>query len=91
MIDRRSVQLAAVNTHGVDAKLRNTQEELAELIAAISRYIRKRTDEHPVLQEMGDVWNMLEQLALIFGEDRVQAAVDASAAKLNQHLQEGTR
>lgn len=91
MIDRRNVQTAAIHAHGVEVKLRQTQEECGELIAAIGRYSRERTNEHPVLEEIGDVWNMLEQLAMIFGEAKVQAAVDASAAKLNQHLREGTR
>lgn len=71
----KSIEERALEVWGVDAQLRQAQEELAELIAAINRFMRARTDHAAVAEEMADVEIMLAQLKLVFG------GVDVSAVK----------
>ena len=54
----------AIEHYGKEHQLGVAQEELSELVTAISHY--KRGREHNVAEEIADVEIMLEQLKLIF-------------------------
>ena len=72
----------AINKFGVDAQLGVVQEELSELIQAISKF--KRGKEHNISEEMADVTIMLEQLRIIFNN---QAEVDEIRKEKIERLQ----
>lgn len=58
---------AAVNKYGIKAQMRMTQEELAELIVAISHVLRDRPHAwEELLEELADVYIMLIQLGHIY-------------------------
>lgn len=63
MIDQKQLKLIAEH-YGKSTQLIKTQEELAECIAAIARYITKPTDLHwdQLIGEMADAYNMLDQV-----------------------------
>lgn len=84
----KSVEERALQVWGVDAQLRQTQEELAELIAAISRFMRERTDSVPVVEEIADVEIMLAQLKLIFGGVEVSAVRSKKFERLRRRVEE---
>ncbi len=66
----------AVKHYGKEAQLRQLQEECAELIVAISHYLRNNSDEHKenLLEEIADLKVMFEQLPFILenGDDMVR-------------------
>lgn len=73
---------AAVERWGDEKQLRQTQEECAELIAAINRYERGREGAREnMLEEAGQVFIMLMQVREIVGHDAFADAVRAAEAK----------
>jgi NTP pyrophosphatase (non-canonical NTP hydrolase) len=89
MLRAAEVARAAVERWGVEPQLRQTQEECAELIAAINRYTRGRDPEREhLLEEAGQVFVMLLQVREFVGHDAfaraVRAAADKTARKLVQ-------
>jgi NTP pyrophosphatase (non-canonical NTP hydrolase) len=82
----------AIATHGIN-QLGIAQEELAELIQAISKFFRYRDKESElkIIEEMADVSIMLEQIKMLFNipkevlEDEIECKLD----KLAMELEEG--
>jgi len=74
----------ALETWGEEAQIVMAIEESAELQTALSRLYRGRVDDEDVVEEIADLQIMLDQLTLIFGEDRVE---EAQVEKLH-HLEE---
>lgn len=66
MIETEVLQ-KAINQYGADAQMRMAQEELAELIVAISHQIRGRARLQDIVSEIADVTICLEQLKMIIG------------------------
>jgi NTP pyrophosphatase (non-canonical NTP hydrolase) len=60
-----SILKSAIETFGREAQKRQAQEELSELITAISHEIRGRKNEN-VAEEIADVLIMLQQLVIIY-------------------------
>ena len=83
----RNLIKEAVAKYGNAAQLDQLQEEACELAVALSHFRRKsRADEREVLAEIGDVYLMLEQARVIFGDDLVNESCAASATKLALRL-----
>ena len=62
---------------GLESQLRQAQEECAELILAISHFIRGREDaEANVMEELADTYLMVNQLIRHFGKDEVMNIVN---------------
>lgn len=62
---------------GFEKQARMTQEECAELIGAISHHLRGRKNATAdLVEELADVYLMLNQLISYFGEDVVMDVVD---------------
>ena len=81
------VAAEAVRTFGDEPQLRQTQEECAELIAAINRDARGRDPERVhVSEEAGQAFVMLLQVREIIGHDRFDAAVRAAQAKTKARI-----
>jgi NTP pyrophosphatase (non-canonical NTP hydrolase) len=85
-LNRRETYERAIDHWGEDAQLNMGVEEASELITALSRFLRGRTDEADVVEEVADVSIMVEQLAMIVGEDAVADVVDSKVARLSDRL-----
>jgi NTP pyrophosphatase (non-canonical NTP hydrolase) len=67
---------------GEKAQYDQTIEECAELIATLQHFVRGKVGEEAVVNELADVFLMVGQLAYMFGEDKLNAAVEDKIAKL---------
>jgi hypothetical protein len=63
--ERRRVYAEAIAVYGEKAQLQKVTEELGELITEVSRIGTPREEQLQVLDELADVYVMLEQLAMI--------------------------
>jgi len=72
---------------GFEKQAREVQEECAELIVAISHYLRGR-DNAPaeLIEEIADVYLMLNQLISYFGEDWIMEIVDWKSDRVKEKL-----
>lgn len=70
MTDERLKQIA--DHYGLDSQLDMLQEECAELIQAVNKYKRTRTTA--IVEEMADVFIMLDQIIYLLNKE--VAAVD---------------
>ena len=72
----------ALNTWGEDAQMRMCIEEMSELTKELCKYMRILRNENVdvskledvkknIIEETADVLNVVEQMALIFGEQEV--------------------
>ena len=64
----------AITTFGPQHQMRQTQEECAELILAISHFLRDRATPEKVIEEIADVEIMCAQMRLIFNPMLVETA-----------------
>lgn len=76
----------AISTFGEDNQKRIAQEELAELIQAISKDCRGL--EHNVEEEIADVEIMLEQLRRIYDKDKVNKWKENKLKRLRLRIKE---
>jgi NTP pyrophosphatase (non-canonical NTP hydrolase) len=60
----------AIETFGAKKQILKSVEELTELSLALQHYLDGKCNKTDILVEMADVKIMLNQLALIFGEDK---------------------
>lgn len=63
--ERRRVYAEAIAVYGEKAQLQKVTEELGELITEVYRIGTPREEQLQVLDELADVYVMLEQLAMI--------------------------
>lgn len=72
---------------GLRAQSRQTQEECAELILAISHFNRGREgSDLDVIEELADVYLMINQLIYHFGEEPVMDMVDFKSNRVKDKL-----
>jgi NTP pyrophosphatase (non-canonical NTP hydrolase) len=71
---------------GEEAQYDQTVEECAELIAALKHYKRDKIGQEQVIDELADVALMVGQLSFMFGEERVQKAIETKLIKLEKLL-----
>lgn len=88
MMRYRDIYVRAINKWGEKAQHAQAIEECAELIATLQHYARGKVDRDAVVQELADVYLMIGQLAYMFGEDRLDAAVQDKIAKLEALMEE---
>lgn len=82
----QSAALAAIQTWGQEPQLRQCQEELNELAAAINRMLRGRPDGWTqVVEETADVFVCLVQLRLMLGAE-VDAVIERKLARLEARI-----
>lgn len=71
-----------VNKWGEINQLRQTQEEAAELITAISHFLREKEGaKENLYEEIADMIIMINQLFYILGEDNIQDWVSKKIAR----------
>lgn len=70
-MEENEILMQAIATYGENEQSRVAMEELAELIRAINKYHRAKTDEHRqnLIEEMADVYIMLHQLSIMYDID----------------------
>ena len=71
MIDYRLKKIA--DHYGLASQLNILQEELSELIQAVSKY--RRGDHYHILEEIADVEIMLEQVKYLLGNPEIPRVV----------------
>jgi NTP pyrophosphatase (non-canonical NTP hydrolase) len=79
-------------SQGLQHQLDQTQEECAELIAAISKY-RRRGDiaaRESLVEEIADVYIMLSQLELFFGQAKLKKEINLKLMRSKERLENGT-
>lgn len=87
-IDQTSVLKAAIEKFGREPQMRMVQEECAELIQAVSKYIRsKESGFNNLCEEIADVEIMLAQLRLILDKDKyIDSIKDLKLKRLQSKL-----
>lgn len=86
---QRRLYNAAVAAFGVDSRMRLTQEECGELIAAINRFMRGRIGLLALALEIADVEIMCGQLRCIVDQRAVDAAKQAKLTRLEERVNRG--
>lgn len=77
----------AVETYGVESQIKMAIEEMAELMNALMKLARGRITTAGVNTEIADVKIMMEQLAIIFGQEDVQEEVEYKTNRLKERLE----
>ena len=86
MVNRQLYQ-RAIDKWGANLQIDMLMEECAELIAAINRWRRGRTDVAVVAEEIADVEIMLEQMRLLFPEQVIEASKREKLERLADRLE----
>lgn len=84
----KEIMLSAVMAFGFKSQKEMAKEECAELIDALCKEVRGRASEEEVITEIADVMIMMEQLALIYGTDRVAVEKARKLDRLEHRLRE---
>lgn len=84
--NEKSLYDKAIKKWGVDSQVYMAYEEMGELLSAINKLLRKRVTVDDVITEIADVQIMTEQLALIFGQDKVSTEKDRKLKRLEERL-----
>ena len=84
--------LRAIGAYGVESQMRMLQEECCELAHAVSKFLRRRDDDHQLESEIADVLIMIAQVRLILAlrnenhDDGIQLAIDRKMKRLSESL-----
>lgn len=82
--DRLALYDEAIRKWGVEAQREMAYEELGELITAIARHRRGRTDRNGLITELADVTIMCEQLAYMLGYENYEQELDRKLTRLKE-------
>ena len=95
--ERLQVYKEATEIWGIVGQYDQCVEEMAELTVAINKYKRKKlyneyreqSDiEENVIEEIADVFICIEEMMHLFGEDKVNAAIEQKMAKFKREIVE---
>lgn len=86
-MNNQEVYQKAIKTYSEVAQMRKTQEECGELVAAIGQNIDCRIDVHALASEVADVEIMIEQMRMIIGKEKVDAAKAYKINRLRERLE----
>lgn len=80
----------AIETYGAESQLNVAIEELSELIKEICKHKRGADNVVAIIEEMADVYIMLEQMQMIFdlGSTVIPDAMDLKVKRLKKRLEE---
>ena len=84
--NEKSLYDKAIKKWGVDSQVYMAYEEMGELLSALNKLLRKRVTVDDVITEIADVQIMTEQLALIFGQDKVSVEKEIKLKRLEERL-----
>jgi hypothetical protein len=73
---------------GLEKQLRMVQEECAELILAVSHYLRGREDGHDnLIEELADVRLITDQIIHHFGKNKIKCIIDIKSDYVKRKLE----
>lgn len=86
----KTILQKAIETYGAEAQLNVAIEELSELIKEICKHKRGADNVVAIIEEMADVYIMLEQMQMIFdlGSTVIPDAIDLKVKRLKKRLEE---
>lgn len=84
--NEKSLYDKAIKKWGVDSQVYMAYEEMGELLSALNKLLRKRVTVDDVITEIADVQIMTEQLALIFGQEKVETEKERKLKRLEERL-----
>lgn len=87
-VDRWGLYEAAAETWGTEPQIDMVGEECSELSAEVSRFMRGRSDESDLADEIADVEIMVEQMRVNLDEDVIEKAKQSKLKRLRSRLQE---
>lgn len=76
----------AIKVYGRDKQIEMAIEEMGELLVAINQQRRGRVSVEAVQEEIADVKIMVEQLAIIYGENGVSSFEAKKVARLKERI-----
>lgn len=79
---------ATVKKWGEEAQYDQAVEECAELIASLKHYKRNKVEVDRIVDELADVTLMIGQLTWMFGQEKVDQAIERKLEKLQTLLEE---
>jgi len=88
MMKHSEVYRATLAKWGSEAQYDQAIEECAELITALKHLKRGKADENKVIAELADVYLMVGQLSYMFGNDKLEQAVEEKLQKLAALLED---
>ena len=71
MSELEKLQSENLKHYGVQVQLRQLQEECGELITSVNHFFKGKINEHVMLSEMADVENVLDQMRIYFGNEKI--------------------
>ena len=80
--DRNEAYKTFLNAWGEKAQIMMCVEEMSELTKALCKYMRFKKHgiddelDYNIKEEIADVYNMINQLKMIFGEDKIEKIAD---------------
>lgn len=80
---------AALDSYGKEAQIKMAIEECSELINALCKDFRGRTNNDCVATEIADVMIMCEQMAEIYGKENVNNEICYKKHRLADRLRKG--
>lgn len=90
--EREDFYKLAIEKWGYDAQSLMCIEEMSELTKALCKYKRygyeNAGDEikYNILEEIADVYNMIDQMAMVFGKDKIEKIRDEKIEKCLKRL-----
>lgn len=79
----------AIYIYGIDKQLDMCIEEMSELTKEICKYKRGKCNYDEIIEEIADVYIMLEQLKIIFNidEKEIKNIAEIKVKRLNERLE----
>lgn len=76
-----------ITEYGIRPQMNQTQEECAELIVEINKYLNRRGHVKKLISEIADVIIMTRCLSFIFDKESIQAEIDFKLNRLRGRME----
>ena len=86
-MDKQDLFETVITKFGFDAQKTMAVEECAELINALCKEKRGRATDEDIITEIADVQIMCEQLAIIYGKEKVRQERLRKLLRLHKRIQ----
>lgn len=86
-MDKQDLFDTVITKFGFDAQKAMAVEECAELINALCKEKRGRATDEDIITEIADVQIMCEQLAIIYGKEKVRQERLRKLLRLHERIQ----
>lgn len=77
----------AASTWGEEAQIRVAIEECGEFLSAIMKSYRGRATNEQIVDEIADVTIMMQQMAVMFGQEAVDERIKYKIDRIKQRLE----